>query len=174
MSGNKLTGTVNVGTTSFGGKTGAITLNTGSTTNGAVNFAVDNNNKLTGTVVLPTIVSSVQGGTTDTVAVSIDTTTSGTATSPKITATANTEAPVANGKKLSTSGQIYTFVTNKINGLDGSVAAATPTQGTAETTAVAIEKPFTMVTSVTQTNGKVSVGTTELGPIPISAITALS
>lgn len=173
MSSNKLTGSVNVGATSFGGKTGDITVASGSTTTGAVNFAMSNN-QLTGTVVLPTIVSSVQGGATDTVTVSIDTTTGGSATSPKITATANTEAPTSGSKKLVTSGQVYTYVTNSINGLDGSVAAATPAQGTAETTAVAIEKPFTMVTSVTQTNGKVSVGTTELGPIPISAITALS
>lgn len=38
------------GVTSFAGKTGAITVNSGSTTNGAVNFSVDNNGKLTATV----------------------------------------------------------------------------------------------------------------------------
>lgn len=54
------------------------------------------------------------------------------------------------------------------------VNTATPAEGTAETVAVAVEKPFAMITSVSQTNGTVNVGTTELGPIPISAITALS
>lgn len=54
------------------------------------------------------------------------------------------------------------------------VNTATPVEGTAETVAVAVEKPFAMITSVSQTNGTVNVGTTELGPIPISAITALS
>lgn len=55
------------------------------------------------------------------------------------------------------------------------VATATPVENeTAETVAVAVEKPFAMITSVSQTNGTVNVGTTELGPIPISAITALS
>lgn len=54
------------------------------------------------------------------------------------------------------------------------VSAATPVEGTEETVAVAVEKPFAMITSVSQTNGTVNVGTTELGPIPISAITALS
>lgn len=54
------------------------------------------------------------------------------------------------------------------------VNPATPIEGTAETVAVAVEKPFAMITSVSQTNGTVNVGTTELGPIPISAITALS
>ena len=53
------------------------------------------------------------------------------------------------------------------------VNTATPVEGTAEAEAVAVEKPFAMVTSVSQTNGTVNVGTTELGPIPISAITAL-
>lgn len=38
------------GVTSFGGKTGAITVNNGSTTNGAVNFSVDSNGKLTATI----------------------------------------------------------------------------------------------------------------------------
>lgn len=38
------------GVTSFAGKTGAITVNSGSTTNGAVNFSVDSNGKLTATV----------------------------------------------------------------------------------------------------------------------------
>lgn len=38
------------GVTSFAGKTGAITVNSGSTTNGAVNFSVDNNGKLIATV----------------------------------------------------------------------------------------------------------------------------
>ena len=54
------------------------------------------------------------------------------------------------------------------------VNTATPVEGTAEAEAVAVEKPFAMVTSVSQTNGTVNVGTTELGPIPLSAITALS
>lgn len=36
--------------TTFGGKTGAITLKSNSTTNGTVNFAMNNNNELTGTV----------------------------------------------------------------------------------------------------------------------------
>ena len=54
------------------------------------------------------------------------------------------------------------------------VNTATPVENeTAETVAVAVEKPFAMITSVSQTNGTVNVGTTELGPIPISAITAL-
>ena len=38
------------GVTSFAGKTGAITVNSGSTTNGAVNFSVDSNGKLTATI----------------------------------------------------------------------------------------------------------------------------
>lgn len=55
------------------------------------------------------------------------------------------------------------------------VNTATPVENeTVETVAVAVEKPFAMITSVSQTNGTVNVGTTELGPIPISAITALS
>lgn len=55
------------------------------------------------------------------------------------------------------------------------VNTATPVENeTAETVAVAVKKPFAMITSVSQTNGTVNVGTTELGPIPISAITGLS
>ena len=172
MSSNKLTGTVNVGTTSFGGKTGAITVNSGSTTAGDVNFAMDNN-KLTGKVVLPDIINGITVTDSTTIDMTLNTTT--TPGTPNIIASAKTGAVASNAATLTTGGQVYTYVTGVVNGLNSISNTATPVENeTAETVAVAVEKPFTMITSVSQTNGTVNVGTTELGPIPISAITALS
>ena len=171
ISDNKLTGTVNVGTTSFGGKTGAITVNSGSTTAGDVNFAMSDN-KLTGKVVLPNLINGITVADSTTIDMTLDTTT--TPGTPNIIASAKTGAVASDAATLTTGGQVYTYVTGVVNGLNSISNTATPVEGTAEAEAVAVEKPFAMVTSVSQTNGTVNVGTTELGPIPLSAITALS
>ena len=170
ISDNKLTGTVNVGTTSFGGKTGAITVNSGSTTAGDVNFAMSDN-KLTGKVVLPNLINGITVADSTTIDMTLDTTT--TPGTPNIIASAKTGAVASDAATLTTGGQVYTYVTGVVNGLNSISNTATPVEGTAEAEAVAVKKPFAMVTSVSQTNGTVNVGTTELGPIPLSAITAL-
>ena len=171
MDSNKLTGTVNVGTTSFGGKTGAIIVNSGSTTAGDVNFAMSDN-KLTGKVVLPNLINGITVTDSTTIDMTLDTTANpGT---PNIIASAKTGVVASDAATLTTGGQVYTYVTGVVNGLNSISNTATPVEGTAEAEAVAVEKPFAMVTSVSQTNGTVNVGTTELGPIPLSAITALS
>ena len=103
---------------SFGGKTGTITIKTDSSTvtdgsasadgKATVDFAMSNN-QLTGEVKLPkaiwTAIQSTEGTNTDT----INLTSSVTGTKIKVSAGANTEAPASGGKKLSTSGQIYTY-----------------------------------------------------------------
>lgn len=74
------------GVTSFGGKTGAITLNSGSTTSKTVNFAMDGN-KLTGTVY--GVADSTQGGKADSALQSI---TASSTTATYITASASAKA----------------------------------------------------------------------------------
>ena len=180
ISDNKLTGTVNVGTTSFGGKTGAITVNSGSTTAGDVNFAMSDN-KLTGKVVLPNLINGITVADSTTIDMTLDTTT--TPGTPNIIASAKTGAVASDAATLTTGGQVYTYVTNVVNGLDSpSRVDSTASniaddlklvQVDADTTATAVSKSFEVVANAVQTNGKVSASAVTIGPIPISAITAL-
>lgn len=100
------------GVTSFAGKTGAITVNSGSTTNGAVNFSVDSNGKLTATVyglgtaaytASTDYATSTQGGYADSALQSISKGTDGT----YVTTTIGTKSG-NNGAKSQTVGVAVT------------------------------------------------------------------
>lgn len=101
------------GVTSFAGKTGAITVNSGSTTNGAVNFSVDSNGKLTATVyglgtaaytASTDYASSTQGGYANSALQSISKGTDGT----YVTTTIGTKSG-NNGAKSQTVGVAVTI-----------------------------------------------------------------
>lgn len=154
------TGTVS----SFGGKTGAITVRSGSTATAAVNFTMDGN-QLQGTVYgvataaqgskADSAIQTVNGSSTDpgdaSVTGYVNVSTSGTTRT--VSVKVPTDSSIASGETtIPTSGAVYTYVAGVINGLDSTASAST----------ASIAK---VVTATSQTNGKVSVTTTDFSAL---------